>query len=217
QQPVIIPFGPVVGRNSRERRRIRRAQERMQKALEAAATTVLTPSSLYPSATQAPALPTQPAARGHHHHQSVDWSRPAQRPIHHARSRSTPSAVCGDIRTLWAIAEDTPASNGFPTAFSIPRRSNPVGTSPHSSRPSSIALLDCFDPEVDYLSDLDSLLWTAKASVEDNIPDLCHSPASSASGSSSLSSPPELHLPLPAAMYPTNPVKNAETAYFRSF
>ncbi|KIO22273.1 hypothetical protein M407DRAFT_28220 [Tulasnella calospora MUT 4182] len=215
QQPVIIPFGPVVGRNSRERRRIRRAQDRMQKALEAAATTVLTPSSLYPSATPTPAVPTQ--HRGHHHHQSVDWSRPAQRPIHHARSRSTPSAVCGDIRSLWAIADNSSAANGFPTAFSIPRRSNPVGTNPQS-RPSSIALLDCFDPEVDCLSDLDSLLWTAKATVEESIPDLCHSPASSTSGSSSLfSSPPELHLPLPAAMYHTNTAKNAETAYFRSF
>ncbi|KAG9051630.1 hypothetical protein FS837_000017 [Tulasnella sp. UAMH 9824] len=218
QQPVIMPFGPVVGRNSRERRRIRRAQERMQKALEAAATTVLTPSSLYPSATQTPAVPTQPVARGHHHHhQSVDWSRPAQRPIHHVRSRSTPSAACGDIRSLWAVADDAAAANGFPTAFSIPRRTNPVGTSPQSSRPSSIALLDCFDPEVDCLSDLDSLLWTAKATVDETIPELCHSPASSASGSSSLSSPPELHLPLPAAMYPTNTSKNAETAYFRSF
>lgn len=219
QQPVIIPFGPVVGRNSRERRRIRRAQDRMQKAVEAAATTVLTPSSVYHSAAQTPALLAQPAARGHHHHhQSVDWSRPIQRPVHHVRSRSTPSAVCGDIRSLWASADDASAAKGFPTVFSIPTRSNTVGTSPQSSRPSSIALLDCFDPEVDCLSDLDSLLLNAKATVGEDIPDLCHSPASSTSGSSSLlSSPSEFHLPLPATMYPTNSSKNAETAYFRSF
>ncbi|KAG9011784.1 hypothetical protein FRB90_007084, partial [Tulasnella sp. 427] len=207
QQPIIMPFPQIVGRNSRERRRIRRAQDRMQKALEAAATTVLTPASL--SAASTPALSAQPVARTHHHHQSVDWSRPAQRPISHVRSRSTPNAVRGDIRSLWSSVDAAPGANGFPTAFSIPRRSNAVGTSQQRSRPSSIALLDCFDPEVDCLSDLDSLL--SKANGEEDLPDLWHSPASSASGSSSLlSSPPELHLPLP--LYPTSTGKNAETA-----
>lgn len=161
--PSLIPVFPVVGRNARERRRIRRANERLQKAMEAGAV----PTTWGPVPTTAQNLPLctpgastsytapfqpQPVTTTYYTQETSQVYQPPQQSRRPQITR---------IDLLWGNVQD-PSTSGFPSAFSTPGRVKVIEEQSCPWMPSSALLLGLNDPEVDNLDDLERIMDVRK-------------------------------------------------------